>query len=170
MQAVFLLLGPLFLLIVIVPWCIGMGAETSENKRTVVFGMRAASITVLLFIGILLVVLGMFGINESRGTDAGIESPELILGVPAVGFGFLLCVAGGLALWAWGRKVSREPASFTFERRGDDTHCRKCGFQLIGLGGPCRRCDDVKTRPCISCGCYILPDDRTCPYCWADVG
>jgi hypothetical protein len=60
-----------------------------------------------------------------------------------------------------------EPGS-SFERQGNDTHCKKCGTELIGPGGPCRKCDDVKTRPCSSCGRHILTNDKTCPYCEAE--
>ncbi len=61
-----------------------------------------------------------------------------------------------------------EPGS-SFVRKGNDTHCKKCGFELIGPGGPCRKCDDVKTRPCSSCGRHIILNDKTCPYCGADL-
>jgi hypothetical protein len=57
----------------------------------------------------------------------------------------------------------------SFERRGDDVYCKRCGFELIGPGGPCRKCDNVKTRSCSSCGRYILASDRTCPYCVANL-
>ena len=55
----------------------------------------------------------------------------------------------------------------SFERHGNGMRCNECGSELIGLGGPCRKCDDVQTRPCASCGRYILPNDKTCQYCGA---
>jgi len=68
---------------------------------------------------------------------------------------------------AEGASSQAEPES-SFVRQGNDTLCKKCGSELIGRGGPCRKCDDVKTRPCSSCGCYVLANDKTCPYCGAD--
>ena len=55
----------------------------------------------------------------------------------------------------------------SFERHGNGMRCNECGSELIGLGGPCRKCDDVQTRPCACCGRYILPNDKTCQYCGA---
>jgi predicted RNA-binding Zn-ribbon protein involved in translation (DUF1610 family) len=80
----------------------------------------------------------------------------------------ILIVAGAVIGSGWGAKPGGEPGP-CFIRQGNDTNCKKCGFELIGPGGPCRRCNDVHTRPCASCGRYILPNDKTCPYCGAAV-
>ncbi|HWR69515.1 MAG TPA: zinc-ribbon domain-containing protein [Dehalococcoidia bacterium] len=84
------------------------------------------------------------------------------------GLGFLVGGTLGAVLGAFVVHPGPEPES-SFERQGNDTHCRKCGSELIGRGGPCRKCDDVKTRPCSSCGRYVLANDKICPYCGADL-
>jgi predicted RNA-binding Zn-ribbon protein involved in translation (DUF1610 family) len=158
----------LFLLLVVVPWVIRTGTGTSKRKLKIVRVMRGVSIAILLLVGVPLVVWGILVVNESRGMDnRGDAFATFFLGVSMAAFGSLLCLVGGLALWAWSRKASREVAGSTSERQGNDKHCKKCGFELIGPGGPCRKCDDVQTRPCSSCGRYILANDRTCPYCGA---
>jgi hypothetical protein len=168
----FLLIVAVFASLVIVPWVIRTGTGTTKRKLTIVRAMRAVSIAIpaiLLLTGVPLVVLGILGVSESWSIETGIESPEAILGVLAGGFGSLLCVAGGLGLWACGRTASRKAAGPTSEREGNDTHCKKCGYELIGPGGPCRKCDDVQTSPCASCGRYILDNDKTCPFCRANL-
>ena len=168
----FLLIVAVFASLVIVPWIIRTDTGTSKRKLTIVRAMRAVSIAILailLLIGVPLVVLGILMINQSRSIETGDYAfATLLFGVSVAAFGSLLSLAGGLGLWACGTKASREAAGPTFERHGNDTHCNKCGFELIGPGGPCRKCDDVQTRPCTSCGRYVLLNDKTCPYCGAN--
>ena len=83
-------------------------------------------------------------------------------GLLASGAKLLECKTGDAA------ESGTESAS-SFMRQGGDTHCKKGGFKLIGPGGPCRKCDDVTTRPCSSCGLHILTNDMTCPYCGTGV-
>jgi hypothetical protein len=168
MQLVLILV--LFLLVVGLPWVIRMGTGASKRKLTIVRAMRAVSIAILLLTGIPLVVLGILLVNESRGMDNGGDAFAAFgMGVTVACVGSFLCLVAGLALWAWSTKASREAAGSTFRRQGTDVYCKKRGFELIGPGGPCRKCDDVKTNPCSSCGRYILASDRTCPYCGADL-
>jgi hypothetical protein len=80
----------------------------------------------------------------------------------------ILTVAGAVIGSGWGTRPAAQPG-LTFTRQGNRTHCKKCGFELIGPGGPCRKCDDVETRPCLSCGRYVLLSDTACVYCGAEV-
>ena len=166
-----LLVGPLIVLIIF-PLVVRTGTGTTKRRLTILRAMRAASVSILailLLIGIALVVLGILTVNESRSIETGDDAFAAFgIGFLVAVIGSLLCLVGGLGLWAWSRRTSHEMAGSTFERRGNDTHCKKCGSELIGPGGPCRRCDNVQTRPCASCGRYILPNDKTCQYCGAD--
>lgn len=56
----------------------------------------------------------------------------------------------------------------TFLMGGYTIKCTACGYDLVGLGGPCRVCDDVETRYCLSCGHYTFAK-RSCIYCGADI-
>lgn len=83
-------------------------------------------------------------------------------------------VAGALIGSGWKAKANEAASSrvepwSSFARQGNETHCKKCGFELIGPGGPCRKCDDVQTKPCASCGLHVLLNDRKCPHCGTDV-
>ena len=105
------------------------------------------------------------------GLLVGVLFMLTVYGAPVA---LVLIVAGAVIGSGWKAKPANaasseaEPGS-SFERQGNDTHCKRCGTELIGPGGPCRKCDDVKTRPCSSYGCYVLTNDKTCPYCGADL-
>jgi hypothetical protein len=110
--------------------------------------------------------------RASFGTFVGllVGLPSLALGPFAVFIIPTSIVAGAVIGSGWKAKPADaagsepEPGS-SFERQGNDKHCKRCGTELIGPGGPCRKCDDVKTRPCSSCGRYMLTNDKTCVYC-----
>jgi hypothetical protein len=66
--------------------------------------------------------------------------------------------------------MPRPPASSPrHEWRSSGDYCKRCGSALIGPGGPCRKCDDVKTIACSACGCYSPANNEACVYCGADL-
>ncbi len=120
-------------------------------------------LVLLLFLFIADAVAGP--VSTSDMTTGGVV--VVFFGPPAALVGAIIGAVAGVRI-ASGGKDKPEPGS-TFVRQGSDTHCKRCGSDLIGLGGPCRKCDDVKTRPCSSCSLYILANDKTCVYCGADL-
>ncbi len=137
-------------------------------SKTSTVGRRiAGGVVGLLAGGVAGVALGWL-LLFLRGPGSGDQEEGLMLFISYVGLGLIAGTIVGATAGAVIASPEAEPAS-SFVRQGDDTHCKKCGSELIGPGGPCRKCDDVKTRPCSSCGRYILTNDKTCPYCGADL-
>jgi hypothetical protein len=81
----------------------------------------------------------------------------LALAPPAGIIGIILCAVGLLS------PSSNKP------RGSDEVYCIRCGHELMGPGGPCRRCDDVKTRLCETCGNGTPVNRKACVYCGADL-
>lgn len=83
-----------FLVVVVIPWFIWVGTETSKRKLTIVRAMRAVSILILLLIGILFVIISISLINDARGTDNGGDaSAYFVFGIVAAFIGSLSCLA-----------------------------------------------------------------------------
>jgi len=148
-----------FLVLVVLGFFVGgtMGAAGGATIAQKLLRHRSSFWRALLLAGVGMVV--------------GIPCVISVFAIPIVS---AVIVAGAVIGSGWKARPAddasskAEPAP-SFTRQGNDTHCKKCGSELIGQGGPCRKCDDVKTRPCSSCGRYILANDETCPYCGANL-
>jgi hypothetical protein len=129
--------------------------------------LTAVLIVVLLLMGIALLVGGIMLVSQSRGEDdPTLISVLFVFGGSAVVIGLLLCVAA-VAVSSWQSRASAKRGGDQVYWKSYEVYCRRCGSELMGRGGPCRKCDDVETRLCSSCSRYT-PADRACVYCGAD--
>jgi hypothetical protein len=87
--------------------------------------------------------------------DYAIEA--MVLASLAGTVGIILCAIGLLS----------PPANRP--RLDGDVHCKRCGHELVAPGGPCRKCDDVKTKLCCTCGNHTPVNRKACMHCGADL-